>query len=84
MHAACAIRAAVAQQERFGTWAARAGHPWQLCTTCKLPYTGALKLAALLFENDASDLPEHSTNDYTTHGRASAHGKRQTVPNDSE
>ena len=45
VHAACAIQAAVAQQERAGTWSGPVGrHPWQLCPTCKLPYTGELKL----------------------------------------
>ena len=43
VHEACAIKAAAAQQERQGTWAGK--HPWQLCSTCRLPYTGALKLA---------------------------------------
>ena len=43
VHAHCAIRAAAAEHERAGTWAGK--HPWQLCATCKLPFTGALKLA---------------------------------------
>ena len=46
VHEQCAIQAAAAQQERAGTWSGPIGkHPWQLCPTCKLPYTGALKLA---------------------------------------
>ena len=45
-HEACAIAAAAAQQERAGTWSGPVGkHPWQLCPTCRLPYTGPLKLA---------------------------------------
>ena len=43
VHELCAIRAAAAEHERAGTWAGK--HPWQLCATCKLPFTGALKLA---------------------------------------
>ena len=43
VHALCAMRAAAAEHERAGTWAGK--HPWQLCATCKLPFTGALKLA---------------------------------------
>lgn len=43
-HAACAIHAAAAQQERAGDWAGRGRFPWQLCPTCKLPYSGGLKL----------------------------------------
>ena len=43
VHELCAIRAATAEHERAGTWAGK--HPWQLCATCKIPFTGALKLA---------------------------------------
>ena len=43
VHALCAMRAAAAEHERAGTWAGK--HPWQLCATCKIPFTGALKLA---------------------------------------
>ena len=46
VHERCAVQAAAAQQERAGTWSGPVGkHPWQLCPTCRLPYTGALKLA---------------------------------------
>ena len=46
VHTHCAIQAAAAQQERAGTWSGPVGrHPWQLCPTCKLPYTGEFKLA---------------------------------------
>lgn len=42
VHERCAVHAAAAEHARAGTWAGK--HPWQLCPTCKLPYTGALKL----------------------------------------
>ena len=44
VHQRCAIQAAAALQERNGTWAGRQ-HPWQICQTCRLPYSGPLKLA---------------------------------------
>ena len=43
VHELCALRAAAAEHERAGTWAGK--HPWQLCATCKIPFTGTLKLA---------------------------------------
>lgn len=45
VHKDCAVLGAAAQQERAGTWAGAGRYPWQLCPTCKLPYTGALKIA---------------------------------------
>ena len=44
VHERCAIQGALATQARNGTWAGKQ-HPWQLCQTCRLPYTGSLKLA---------------------------------------
>ena len=45
IHAQCAVAAAAAQQERTGSWGGGGKHPWQLCATCRVPYTGPLKLA---------------------------------------
>ena len=45
IHEDCAMQAAAAAQERAGTWAGAGRNPWQTCPTCKVAYTGALKLA---------------------------------------
>jgi hypothetical protein len=44
VHGSCAVTAAAAQQERTGSWGGGGKHPWQLCPTCRVPYSGALKL----------------------------------------
>ena len=45
-HGGCMIASAASQQGRAGVggWAGPGRYPWQLCPTCKVPYTGDTKL----------------------------------------